>query len=368
MQNKFSFTGHVLLPKDDAKRPFVNESKSKAGNPIINVNFGIKAGESNLAYVEGFDGKQDTIKTMDTDNNKIEVSWNDRLDEEVVKTVAGYKKHTIDLGDDYGGRQDFVTLYDAIKYLQEWLPKYSGKVTVTGQFTKEYYPKNDTYYDKFKIQNIYAVSDDVKDRLALTMDVYYNKDCIDKTDFKDEQKIYLNGYIEQYINKDEGSKYISQQFVFSSAKYNMENEDHVKKLNYKMKYIDINNKTFVHIPWEIVLLRGAEEVEFNESMLTDAQREQVEFKIKTIDDFKPRGNIFGDKISEYRLYDPVLKNFNKNGDFSDGVVDTEMKTSEFEDMVYKPAKDEKLDDVIKEAKKESAKKIVEVEVDDEDLF
>jgi hypothetical protein len=121
----------------------------------------------------------------------------------------------------------------------------------------------------------------------------------------------------------------------------------------------------VHIPWEVMLLRGAEDVEFNESMLTDAQKEQVELGIKTVDDFRPRGQIFGDKVNEYRLYDPKL-----TSGFEDGLVDTKMKPSDFEEDVYVPAKDEKLEDVIKEAESKKKEEVPFEEDDDadEDLF
>lgn len=369
MANKFNFVGTYLIPKADSKRPFIKEWE-KNKRKLASLSFGIKESDNNLAFVEGFDGVQEIIKSKNADNEDIEIKWADRFAEDVIKTVANYRKYTIDLGEDFGGRQDFISQYDAIMHIKEWLPKYKGKIVVTGQFAKEADKKKDMYYDKFKIQNIYAVSDDTKNRLSLQFDIYYNKDSVDKTDYKEDKKIYLNGYISQYINRDEGSKYISQQFVFNTSKYDIENNERHKELfNYKLSYIDINNKTIVHIPWEVVLLRGAEGLEWNESMLTKAQKKQVELNIKTVDYFKPYNPILGDKINEYRLFDPILKDFGKEGDFTDGVVDTEIKVSEFEEMIYAPVRDEKLEDVVKKSdKKEVGKAEATIEVDDSDLF
>lgn len=367
--NKFNFVGTASLPKAESKRPFTKEFEKKK-KKMISLNFGVKESDNNLAYVEGFDSIQDIIKTMNTDNEKIEIKWADRFDEDVVKTVANYKKYTVDLGEEFGSRKEFISQYDAIQHLKEWLPKYNGKILVSGQFVKE--PYNGQYYDKFKFQSIYAVADDQKNRLSLTMDIYYNKDSVDKADFKEEKKIYLNGYVSQYINKDEGNKYIPQQLVFNTSKYDLENNDKHKGLfEYKLKYIDVKNKTFVHIPWDIVLLHGAEGVEWNESMLTKPQKEQVELGIKTVDDFKPRGQIYGDKINEYRLFDPILRDFGKDDNFTDGIIDTGTTVSEFEDLIYVPTKDEKIEDVIKKADKVELKNKIEDEspkVDDDDLF
>lgn len=379
--SRFTFVGTPVIPKDKAKRPFCKEikktdDKTKQTKNMISMTFGVKESENNMAFVEAFDSVQDTIMTMDSDNEKMEVAWDDRFDEDIVNTVASYRRYTVDLGEEHGGRCDFITLYDLMQHLNKYLPEYKGKVMITGQFTREWYAKKSTYLDKFKIQNVYAVEEETKSRLALTMDIYYNKDSIDKGEFNETKKIFLNGYIEQYMGKDEGRKMIPMTFIFSAAKYDLEKEKHKKLFDYKMSYIDIKNKTMVHIPWDIVLLRGAEEAEFDESMLTAKQKEQIELGLKTLDDFKPKGNILGDRVNEYRLFDPKL-----TGDFADGLVDTEEKVSEFEEKIFVPAKDETLDEAKKNSKtsakteepddddeEETANASQETGIDDDDLF
>ena len=285
--SRFTFVGTPVLPKKEkAKHPFFKEinkvdEKTKKTRNMISMTFGMKESDNNMAFVEAFDSVQDTIMTMDSDNEKMEVAWEDRFDEDIVNTVASYRRYTVDLGEEYGGRCDFITLYDLMQHLNKYLPDYKGKVMVTGQFTREWYAKKNTYLDKFKIQNVYAVEDETKSRLALTMDIYYNKDSIDKGEFNESKKIYLNGYIEQYM---------------------------------------------------------------------------------------------GDKINEYRLFDPKL-----TGDFADGLVDTEEKVSEFEEKIFVPAKDETLDEAKKNSKsstktddseddKESENSAQKVDVDEDDLF
>ena len=362
--NRFSFVGEPVLPKAESKRPFYSESDSKDHTTKYRrMTFGIKESDQNMAFVEAFGAEQKTIKTMDRDGNKIEVDWADRLDNTVIGSVANYRKFVMNLGEEYGGRQEFVSAYDFLKAISEQLPHYHGRVVVSGQFQKEWY--KDHYTDRYQFQSIYAVTDDDrKNRLSLTMDIFYNKDSVDIADWGSEKRIYLNGYVSQYMGKDEGTKYIPQQFVFNGAKYDPDNAAHMKLLAYKRKYIETKSKTYVHIPWEVVLLRGAETIDFDESMLTDQQREQVELGIKTIDDFKPRGDVYGTKINEYRLFDPKLV-----GDFSEGVVDTEMKDDEFQESVYVPTTEERMDDVMKAANEEASEKTgTDNEVDSDDLF
>jgi len=361
-QNRFNFTGTVIFPKDDSK--FYTEG-TKDKREYRKMMFGVKESDNNAQFVSCYGSKSDIIKTMDTDNNKIEIAWDDRFDDDVVKKVANYKKTSVNLGEEFGGQQEFVTTYDAMEFIYKNLPKYKGKVTVTGQFTKSPSSKG-TYFENFNFTNIYAVSDDTKNRLKLTIDTYYNRDSLDKGDFKDTKKMYLNGYILQYINKDEGSKFIPMQFVFNASKYNMDNEKHKALFNYKMEYLDTKSKTMVHIPWDIVLLHGAEEEDWDESKLTEKQMEQVTLGIKTVDDFKPRGKIFGNNVNEYRLFDPKLIK-----DFSNGLVDSGYTERDFEDLIYVPVKNESVADVLKKSEtkeEEKAEEKDEESVGEDDLF
>lgn len=368
-QARFSFVGTPVIPKQksDTKRPFCKEGEyvdkqTNKKRKTLSMTFGIKETDSNMAFVEAFDSVQSTIKTMDADNEKFDVDWNDRFDDEIVDKVASYRKYIVDLGEEYGGRKEFITVYDMIKHLQEYLPQYDGRVVVIGQFTRDWYAKKKMYLSKFRIQNVFAAPEERKSRLLITADLFYNKFSLDDSTYDENKKMILDCYIEQYINKDEGRKFVPIQCVFSGAKYDPENERHKKLLSYKMKYLKVKSKEMVHIPWEIVLLRGAEEAEFDESMLTDSQREQVELGIKTVDDFRPKGNVFGDRIDEFRLFDPKLE-----GDFADGVLDADDKGEEFEEKIYQPPMDETMDEAKNNSKK-FKEKAKSKDADDEPPF
>lgn len=354
---RFNFVGTPVIPKEkkDAKRPFFKEFTKEDGKKkrkMLSMTFGVKESDNNMAFVEAFDSVQDTIKTFDTDNNKMDVDWEDRFDEDTVAAVANYRKYIVDLGEDYGGRQEFITAYDMIKHLNEWLPQYKGRVVVTGQFTRDWYGKKKQYYSKFRIQNVFAAPEERKSRLGITAELFYNKKSLDDADFDDTKKMTLDCYIEQYINKDEGRKFVPIQVVFSASKYDLEKEKHKKLLDYKFKYLKVKNKRMVHIPWEMVLLRGAEEEEFDESMLTAAQKEQIELGIKTLDDFKPRGGVLGDRIDEFRLYDPKIE-----GDYADGVLEfDEEEQEDFDERIFEPTMDETMEEAKSKSKKSEEKK------------
>lgn len=361
MNNRFNFVGNIVIPKETSKRPLLStktieyvKNGKKISQELTSLNFGVRESDTNMAFIEVVDNPRTTIKAKDTDNNDIEIDWDDRKDKDVIASVANYRKYVVNLGDDFGGRQEFITQFDMIEYLAENLPNYKGKVLTTGDYSKTY--SKGKWYEKFRLQNLYAVEDDRKSRLGLTFDFYYNKDSIDKSDFKTEKKIYLSGYLKQYISKDEGNKFIPMQLVFNASKYDLENPKHKALYDYKISYIDIKNKNMCHLAWEAVLIRGAETIDFTYDMLTPAQKMQVDLGVRELDDFKPKNGVVGDKINEYRVFEPILKDMGKDDDFSNGIVELDMKMSEFEDEIYVPnAVEEKLEDVEEKAEKKTKK-------------
>lgn len=373
-QSRFNFVGSPVLPKkENAKRPFLKEivktdEKTKKKRTMYSMSFGVKESDNNMAFVEIFDSEQSVIKTMNEDNEKIDIDWADRFNEDVVANVANYRKYTVDLGEEFGGRREFITAYDMIKHLNQYLPLFDGRIVVTGQMTIDYYAKKKTYTKRFRVQNVFAAPEERKNCLSVTADLFYKAGCLDDSDYKETKKMFLDCYVDQYISKTEGRKYIPLQAVFSAEKYDFNNERHKKQFDYKLKYLKIKDKKMQHIPWEMVLIHGAEEAEFDESMLTDAQREQIELGIKSLEDFKPKGNIYGEKIDELRLRNPKLE-----GDFADGMIECDDTPDEFEEKIFVPVSDETVEDMRNTAKKSDETAPFDTEkdsdgVDDDDLF
>lgn len=359
MQNRFNFVGTVSFPKDDSKRPFFHEF-TKNNKRMRSLNFGIKSDGHNMGFVEMFGMEQDVIRARNEDNESVEISWEDRFDEEAINSVAGMYRNFINLGEGFE-RQTFLSSFDAIGYLKENLRNLGDRVIVaTGRITKQFY--NGKVYDRYQLQNIFIRADEsTKPKLNVTIELAFDKDCIDKSDWKTNRKLYIDGYTQTYIDKDHGYKWVSQRMCFDASKINPENEDHVSKMNCRLKYINVTGKKVYRMAFEGYLINGSETVEFDESQLTDAQREAVALGLKSLEDYRPRGQILGERIQEFRIKNPYLY-----GEYADGNVETDMTMSTFEeDMVYTPPKEEKIEDVIKETKPEVSK--VD-EIDDDDLF
>lgn len=370
--SKFNFIGNVVIPKPkDSEHSNYYYSKMGGRNndlPIRKISFIVKESRSNSGYVDMFGSKYPIIKTIDKNNNRIEVPWEDRNNPETLDLVAFYKKFIVDLGPEFGGKHEFITEYDAIGYLGENLQAYAntgGKLYVTGQMKKNFYNGNCT--DRFQIKDVYAVEPDRASRLEITMDLYYNDDSIDTNDLNAENKIYVNGYIAQYTDKENGIQYIPQTVTMSFAKYDLTNIMHVKRMEYRKGYISkLSKKKMYHIMWQCRLINGAEEIQFDKSMLTEQQKEQVALGIKSLDDFKPSSQVLGDKIHEIRLVDPILK-----GSFSEGILECDETLNEFLDNVYVMPETETLGHASehpKEEQKEDVLKSATIEDEFVELF
>lgn len=230
---------------------------------------------------------------------------------------------------------------------------------------------------RFQMQNIYKVDDDAKKQLKVTMDFYWMADGVDFGDWKEEKKIRISGYTTAYIAAEKKNMYVAQDVVFDASKIDFDNEKHVKLLEFKLRQMGLGldgNKPVNNLKKNKVFklqvicsyFNGAQEVEIDESMLSDNQKMAIELGLKELKDFAD-GSVFGDRIIEYKVID-----FNLKKDYEDGYITLDDKVSDFEDEIYTPAPPETEEDVIEKpsSKKKSSKKDDEDEDEDslDDLF
>jgi hypothetical protein len=83
--------------------------------------------------------------------------------------------------------------------------------------------------------------------------------------------------------------------------------------------------------WTYTLKNGQEQIEFDESQLTPMQKRALRTGDGTLESMRPTSRIYGERISELRLYAPTLRD-----EFRDGPIDFG-DTNEVEDLIYKPS-------------------------------
>lgn len=363
---RFNFVAKVECNGQDAKVPGFREINGKANG--ISMNLVAVAEQNNRAFMECAGFKNDVIKTFDNDNNKIEINWEDREDEDVIKKVANYRKNVIVLN---GERREFVATLDFIQFIRDNIDEIKGKdFTITGQIQKNEY--NGKISDRFQIQNMFEVTEEKKHQLRVYGDFFFNADGIDLADWKSERKITFNGYTKEYMNKEHPSAYVEKTITLDASKIDLTNEKHVALLAFRLKLmgvaldgenVKISLKKNTYYANNVVLgyVNGAEKIEFSADQLTDTQKEMVALGIKKPEDFAPAGAIYGNRVQLYKLVD-----FDLRGKYEDGMVKLDEKASEFEENIYSSVKEETVDDFEKKMNKPVEKK--SDEDGDDDLF
>ena len=353
---RFNFCGKVTVSR---KAPMVKR-ETFGSNEKATINFGVKAG-TNMGYVTLNGFKNNTIKTRDVDGNNIEVAWDDRLDEDVIKMVSGTKKFTVNLGE----RKEFITEWDMIEYLEAALAGYEDDIVVTGNFNLR--PGTGKYsnqvYREFQIQNVFMPGEKDTPHLTMNLDLYYDKDSMDKSDLKTDGKITMHCYTPMWSKADAARKMFKIDTVFNTAVFDMDKPKHKAIHDYKMRYLETKSRNPVHMNWQLAVVNGAEEVEFSEDTLSEPQKEQIELGISKLEDFR-RGPIFGQRVNELRLVKPLL-----TGEFETckTAAESDFTAREFEDEIYVPVSDESVDDMVSGSSKSKAKAAPVVEETAEDI-
>lgn len=332
---RFNFVGKIEANDLSSKVPYY---KKIDGYDAHAINLTCVAANNNRAFLEATGFKNNTFNIFDSEGKQIEVAWEDRFREDIVKKSR--MKNIISFLD--GTREEFIQVYDLVSFVNENIDKIKGKrFVITGAVKKNVY--KDKVLDRFQIQNMYEIEegDQRKNQLRVNGDFYFNKDSIDTADWKKEKKIYFNGYTLESWDKEHKNLYVSKQVIFDCHKADLENENHLERINFQLKQIGLaidDNQAIVSklkkgkyykIGINLSYMNGSQAIEFDESQLTDNQRQLIALGLATLDELKPKGNIYGDRITSF-----FYKSFDLRGDYADGMVLVD--DSNFEDNIFIP--------------------------------
>ncbi|MHB9924650.1 hypothetical protein [Clostridium botulinum] len=257
----------------------------------------------------------------------------DKIEEDIQKI----KEYTEQIKQLAKNRIEFCHMKDAIDFLNKAMPVIKDqKIRVTGNVKSNYYKgKNRLQYIPSFIE---IVPKETKNQLKMFVDFFYEKDGIDD-DNKLKQMI-VNGYIGERIKRKDTLFPLS--VVLDYTKVNEEIPEQATLLEYMKGLFKIDDKKMVHkIGLEINIINGAEKKEFNEDCLTDMQKLSIKVGKSTIDDFRPKGDIYGDRIELLKVCDGDLAKY------PDGSIEA-FSVKDIPDYLALDDSDKKISDVKKE--------------------
>ena len=341
---RFNFVGEISANGLDSKVPYLKKIDNYNG---YSLNLACVANSNNRAFLQLAGFKYDSIKYYDNNNKEHEIKWEERTDEQHVK--AAQRKFTISLLD--GTREEYISPYDFVCFVGDNIEKIKGKrFVVTGRVTKNEYKGKIS--DQFSIQNMYEIesSDERKNQLRVSGDIFFNKESIDLTEWKKDHRFYINGWTKENLDKDHKNVYIAKQITFN-VKADLDNETNFEKVNFQLKQIGLaldedkniasklKKGKYYQIAINLAYANGNEEVEFDESQLTENQKTMIKLGLAELSDFKPKGNIYGERRVSYSY-----KGFDLRGNYADGMILAD--DDELEDKIYTPSIQETFEDVM----------------------
>lgn len=396
--SKFVFVGELTQGKESLT---TNKLSDTSEWSRTRLNVGIKD-DGNMQFLNMEYIHKDSLKTCNLfskDGTQLEVQLNDTTKPEIIDMVSDMSKIVIDLEDDFENKKEYTKLIykrlnhemkkeemndddkakikeyteqinematkritfchikDAISFVNQALPMIKGKkVKITGSVKCNYYKgKNNLQYVPNHIE---LVPEDTENQLKIFADVFYEKDSID--DDKKLKKFIVNGYLGERVKK--ADKLFPTTVVIDYTRVDEENEQHKMLLDFMKGFFAIKDKKQVHkIGVEIDVINGSEKIEFDESCLTPLQLMSVKLGKNKVEDFKPRGNVYGDRVVELRICNYNLR------DYSNGALEI-FPVSDLADYIYKDDSNVKKEDVKKEEVVQEDKKEEEPKNDMQDMM
>lgn len=300
------------------------------------------------------DEKKNRIYTLKAVENgkdeKMEVHWNNRFDEKVVNSVAGYKKWVVDTDTfahrkelEDGGlddelekskkkRKEFIHAADFVDYLVKILDNEKSKdmvFRVTGSMDFSYSENKGQYYRTFTPQKITRVPDDTKQICEGSMKVYFSENAVDETMTDETGDIVFNGYVQNYFSNIKGNAFVPMSFTI--------NKDAEMADGFKMIFEDVEDENVMELGVVVNFINGSQQVNITEDMLTDKQRKMIALKMTTLEKIAEElgGTVRGDRVTKTELKELMRG-------YSSGAEDTSF---ELADLIRKPVKQEEQVDI-----------------------
>ena len=324
----FEMTGKLSISKESDKFKPYEEKTYPSGWKRKTLLFNATCGDNRhmLSVQAGAfsDGHGDiysfTKSTVDENGNRvkgqsIQIPFKDRLTSPKIEW-------------------DFV---DFIKKVIE-SDKYKDSLfCIKGNGEYSYSDKNQRFYESYVPTRIYLAAPNAEQSSTATLNIIFNHESLDDMSADEKHKYYVNGYMMQYDNNRKENLPVPVTIAIPIGD-DEKSQKWAERVKHKFMFED-DDESFKEYGVIVNMLNGAQRVEITEDMLTDEQKEDIEFGLITLDDIRKDlgGGAYGDRIREYQFVKPARG-------FMKGREDTVYKE---EDMIVKPlvSDDEEAEDV-----------------------
>lgn len=301
---------------------FKIDEKSEKSSWIYNsINLGINCSEKHgVVYCEGMGGYSDERENViyvhgkkedgsDDFDNRFEVAWEDRFDEDILESVGDFCFFIVGLektDKDKTFYKRFLSMYDAIAYIQEHLTS-DAVVNVKGSL------KYSTYNEQTQIRKtinsivLSNIDDQSKYKAEFTQSILLDKDSASlKNIDKDKSIMYVDARVLDYVKEYNGVEVKGQfpypvQFEFEMP---LDNQEKCKKIIEKVFKV---KKGITQITFEGEFVEGGATVTATREDVPDEIWELVELGLYTEEDALKECSSNGNRERRMVIKKPIVR-------------------------------------------------------------
>lgn len=339
------------------------------GNEVIaNMSGGYGSARNNVVYVHGkkealdkdgnvrtkeINGKTVTVMTDDYEN-MYTIAWEDRLNEDVLKSVGEGSFIKIGIQKDKDGKtftQKFISAYDAIAFLEEHKDLIDGQVVrVNGDVKYNLYNGNVRAEKEIKSIFISAVEED-KFKAEFTQTILVDKKCVGKKD-KDTGLYDVSAYVLESMKQYDGKEIPKELFPKNKKgktkksanipivrNFQIENEALDKMIFSKTKRDKLTEMIAVGY-----IVEGKQKEKLSVEDLDDDMKMLVESGMYTLEQIAETTAIKSERVQNWIINRPLIKMVGKNEDEKKPQMQIKFDKYDEDDVILTFLADESTDD------------------------
>ena len=304
MSNQFVMIGRLSIAPDRENRKAFSDKLLDSGCNIRQLNLNMKCNKDNFnLQIKSFmnnvkrtsDGtlnvNDSTIYTiLDNDGKYESTNFKYKDKDKYEDRIANFRK--LVFVDENEERVECSNEFDysmAIHSILKSDAYKDKKFKVQGNIEYSSYTnpktKEEKIYTNYNVQRIYIINDEAEEKALSNIEFYITEDCLDDSRLEEENLLVVNGYIPEYNSKKKADIGFYQSFEYPLGDDNEKAKKMAKLIN-KMLLDNFDDNELCKMGYRVNLINRREEVPFNEDMLSDEEKELLEFGLIDLDTLK----------------------------------------------------------------------------------
>lgn len=229
--------------------------------------------------------------------------------------------------------REFISEWDFAEHIKKIIDsgKYADKkFVIKGVCEYTYSDEKERMYETMIPKRIYLAADEVETKAEATITMLINQDCFDDMSVEDKGRYYISGYMMERDKNRSANIPVPVTIALVAPSENAD-EKEKKRIDVIKNRFTVEDDSWKEIGVIVDMINGAQRTEITEDMLTDEQKEDLEYGLITMEDIRAElgGNVYGERMQEYR-FQKIARGY------SNGKKDTVYTD---DDMVIKPMED-----------------------------